>query len=78
MFSLSCLLLSSVSADDAGSLFDWFNGTVAQCDSSEMYTQAFGNRLRPPPLLSGWTAGVSEVSRFSTMKFLACPGFDYA
>ena len=30
-------------------------------------------------LLSGWTAGASEVSRFSCMKFLGVPGvFDYA
>jgi hypothetical protein len=38
-------------------------------------------RLSPSPtaLLSGWTAGVSEVSRFSCMKFLGVPGvFDYA
>ena len=33
----------------------------------------------PPVLLSGWTAGVAEVSRFSCMKFLSVPGiFDYA
>ena len=39
--------------------------------------------VRPEPspadLLSGWTAGVSEVSRFSCMKFLGVSGvFDYA
>ena len=33
----------------------------------------------PADLLSGWTTGVSEVSRFSCMKFLGVPGvFDYA
>ena len=33
----------------------------------------------PADLLPGWTAGVSEVSRFSCMKFLGVPGiFDYA
>jgi hypothetical protein len=38
-------------------------------------------RPKPSPavLLSGWTAGVSEVSRFSCMKFLGVSGvFDYA
>ncbi len=38
-------------------------------------------RLLPSPtaLLSGLAAGVSEVSRFSCMKFLGVPGvFDYA
>jgi hypothetical protein len=33
----------------------------------------------PAALLSGWTAGVSEVSRFSCLKFLGVSGvFDYA
>ena len=33
----------------------------------------------PADLLPGSTAGVSEVSRFSCMKFLGVPGvFDYA
>ena len=33
----------------------------------------------PAGLLPGWTAGVSEVSRFSCMKLLGVPGvFDYA
>jgi hypothetical protein len=38
-------------------------------------------RLLPSPtaLLPGLAAGVSEVSRFSCMKFLGVPGvFDYA
>ena len=39
--------------------------------------------VRPEPspadLLPDWAAGVSEVSRFSCMKFLGVPGvFDYA
>jgi hypothetical protein len=38
-----------------------------------------GLSLRPPTCCLGWTAGVSEVSRFSCMKFLGVPGvFDYA
>ena len=33
----------------------------------------------PADLLPDWAAGVSEVSRFSCMKFLGVPGvFDYA
>src|SRR5713226_7178499 len=49
------------------------------CDSSKTYTRAV--RLLPSPadLLPGLTAGVSEVSRFSCLKFLGVPGvFDYA
>src|SRR5262250_2679336 len=49
------------------------------CDSSETYVRAV--RLSPSPadLLSGLTAGVSEVSRFSCMKFIGVSGvFDYA
>src|SRR5215469_10963491 len=40
------------------------------CDSSETY--AWAVRLSPSPadLLSGLTAGISEVSRFSCMKFI--------
>ena len=43
---------------------------MPQCDSSETYTRAV--RLLPSPadLLSGSAAGISEVSRFSCMKFL--------
>src|SRR5215467_11301815 len=43
---------------------------MPRCDSSETYMRAV--RLSPSPtaLPSGWTAGVSEVSRFSCMKFL--------
>jgi len=49
------------------------------CDSSETYVRAV--RLSPSPadLLPGLTAGVSEVSRFSCMKFIGVSGvFDYA
>ena len=49
------------------------------CDSSETYVRAV--RLSPSPadLLPGLTAGVSEVSRFSCLKFLDVSGvFDYA
>src|SRR5215467_1643609 len=49
------------------------------CDSSETYVRAV--RLLPSSadLLSGSTAGVSEVSRFSCMKFIGVSGvFDYA
>src|SRR5215469_9311942 len=49
------------------------------CDSSETYARAV--RLSPSPaaLLPGLTAGVSEVSRFSCMKFIGVSGvFDYA
>jgi hypothetical protein len=49
------------------------------CDSSETYVRAV--RLSPSPadLLSGLTAGVSEVSRFSCMKFIGVSEvFDYA
>ena len=49
------------------------------CDSSETCTRAV--RLWPSPadLLPDWAAGVSEVSRFSCMKYLGVSGvFDYA
>src|SRR5215469_10607472 len=49
------------------------------CDSSETYARAV--RLSPSPadLLPGLTAGDSEVSRFSCMKFVGVSGvFDYA
>jgi hypothetical protein len=49
------------------------------CDSSETYTRAVWPGPSPADLQLGWTAGVSEVSRFSCMKFLGVPGvFDYA
>src|SRR5215470_4194821 len=43
------------------------------CDSSETYTRAVWPEPSPADLLSGLTAGVSEVSRFSCMKFLDVP-----
>jgi hypothetical protein len=39
----------------------------------------YGLSLRPPTCCPDWTAGVSEVSRFSCLKFLGVSGvFDYA
>src|SRR5215469_3822697 len=52
---------------------------MPSCDSSEAYVRAA--RLSPSPadLLPGLAAGVSEVSRFSCMKFIGVSGvFDYA
>jgi hypothetical protein len=52
---------------------------MPRCDSSVTCTRAV--RLWPSPadLLPGGAAGVSEVSRFSCMKFLGVSGvFDYA
>jgi hypothetical protein len=52
---------------------------MPQCDSSETYTRAVWPEPSPADLLPDWAAGVSEVSRFSCMKFLGVPGvFDYA
>jgi len=48
------------------------------CENCSIWLET---KYKPSPadLLSGWTAGVSEVSRFSCMKFLGVPGvFDYA
>src|SRR5215813_9698032 len=70
VFSLSRSLPSPFSADDCLSLFEWFIGTTPQCDSSQTYMRAVRPSPSPADLLSGWTAGVSEVSRFSCMKFL--------
>src|SRR5215467_15888739 len=52
---------------------------MPRCDSSETYTRAV--RLSPSPadLMPGLATGVSEVSRFSCMKFIGVSGvFDYA
>jgi hypothetical protein len=77
--SLSRSLPSSISADDAPSLFDWFIGTMPRCDSSETYTRAVRHSPSPADLLPSLATGASEVSRFSCMKFLGVPGvFDYA
>ena len=49
------------------------------CDSSRTYMRAVWLLPSPADLLPGLTAGVSEVSRFSFMKFLGVSGvFDYA
>jgi len=55
------------------SLFEWFIGTTPLCDSSQTYTRAVRPGPSPADLLSGLAAGVSEVSRFSCMKFLGVP-----
>src|SRR5215831_4181137 len=43
---------------------------MPQCDSSQTYTRAVRPEPSPADLSSIGTAGVSEVSRFSCMKFL--------
>src|SRR5512146_2638177 len=49
------------------------------CDSSETYVRAVWLSPSPADLLPGLTAGISEVSRFSCMKFIGVSGvFDYA
>ena len=49
------------------------------CDSSETYPRAVRPEPSPADLLPDWAAGVSEVSRFSCMKFPGMSGvFDYA
>ena len=73
VFSLSRSLPSPLSADDGLSLFEWFIGTTPQCDSSQTCTRAVRPEPSPADLPSVWTAGVSEVSRFSCMKFLDVP-----
>src|SRR5215472_11346493 len=73
VFSLSRSLPSPLSADDTPSLFEWFIGTTPQCDSSQTYTRAVWPKPSPADLPSLGTAGISEVSRFSCMKFLDVP-----
>ena len=52
---------------------------MPQCDSSQTCTRAVWPKPSPADLLPSWAAGVSEVSRFSCMKFLGVLGFfDYA
>src|SRR5215831_11528125 len=46
---------------------------MPQCDSSQTCTRAVRPKPSPADLLPGWAAGVSEVSRFSCMKFLGVP-----
>ena len=49
------------------------------CDSSQTYMRAVWPKPSPADLRLIDAAGVSEVSRFSCMKFLGVPGvFDYA
>ena len=78
-FSLISGLPSPLSADGLVSLFEWFIGSTPLCDSSQTCTRAVWPKPSPADLLPGWTAGVSEVSRFSCMKLLGVSGvFDYA
>ena len=79
VFSLVSGLPSPLSADGLPSLFEPFTGTTPLSDPSEtcvrvLWLVAFSRR----PVATAAT-GVSEVSRFSCMKFLSVPGvFDYA
>src|SRR5215471_21306652 len=75
-FSLISGLPSPLSADGLVSLFAWFIGTIPLCDSSETCTRAVWPEPSPadlPSLFFFWIAGVSEVSRFSCLKFLGVP-----
>ena len=79
MFSLSRSLPSALSADNVPSLFECFIGTMPRCDSSETNTRAVRPKPSPAVLQLTLTAGISEVSRFSCMKFLGVSGVsDYA
>src|SRR5215472_2040184 len=52
---------------------------MPRCDSSETYMRVVRPSPSPADLRLGLAAGVSEVSRFSCMKFLGVSGvFDYA
>jgi hypothetical protein len=52
---------------------------MPQCDSAVTYTRAVWPEPSPADLLLDVAAGVSEVSRFSCMKFPDVSGvFDYA
>ena len=78
-FSLSRSLPSALSADHVPSLFECFIGTMPRCDSSETNTRAVRPKPSPAVLQLTLTAGISEVSRFSCMKFLGVSGvYDYA
>src|SRR5712692_9690400 len=46
---------------------------MPQCDSSQTCMRAVRPEPSPADLQPDWTAGVSEVSRFSCMKFLGVP-----
>ncbi len=45
---------------------------MPQCDSSQTGMRAVRPEPSPADLQPDWTAGVSEVSRFSCMKFRLC------
>ena len=78
-FSSSRSLPSALSADNVPFLFECFIGTMPQCDSSETCTRAVRPKPSPAVLQLTLTAGISEVSRFSCMKFVGVSGvFDYA
>jgi hypothetical protein len=52
---------------------------MPRSDSSQTYRRALPPEPSPADLRPGLTAGVSEVSRFSCMKFIGVSGvFDYA
>jgi hypothetical protein len=52
---------------------------MPRCDSSKTYTRAVRPKPSPAVLRRTFTVGISEVSRFSCMKFLAVSRvFDYA
>jgi hypothetical protein len=52
---------------------------MPRCDSSETNTRAVRPKPSPAVLQLMLTAGTSEVSRFSCMKFLGVSGvYDYA
>ena len=78
-FSWIRRLPSSSSAHGNPALFEGFMGTTPRSDASETYRRAVRPKPSPAHRLSVWTAGVSEVSRFSCLKFLGVSGvFDYA
>jgi hypothetical protein len=79
VFSLISGLPSPFSADALPSLFEWFIGSMPLSDSSETCMRVVRPKPSPAGLLSTCPTGVSEVSRFSCLKFLGVPGvYDYA
>jgi len=69
----------ALSAGDVPSLFEWFIGNMPLCDSSGTFIRAVWPKPSPVDPRSGWTTGVSEVSRFSCLKFSRRVWvFDYA
>jgi hypothetical protein len=62
-----------------GSIFTLVEIMLPRCDSSGTYPRAVWPKPSPAVLQLTFSAGISEVSRFSCMKFLGVPGvFDYA